>query len=227
MSKNGRIKLILVDDEVLMLSLLTDFLNTKSDIDVLTSFYDGENFIEYLENCGQQPDIVIMDLKMKKMDGLKTSLYMQKHFPDIKIITLSSHYQDSNFGFMIKTGVAAFLPKDISPIQILDVIKEVHHKGRYLSDKQFEVLKNQISSRVPAPVLDSICAITAREKDVLDLLCREYSNADIAAKLNLSIRTIEGHRNNLYSKTDTKNVVGLIVYAFKNSLVDIDECGIC
>lgn len=226
MTSNKPIKVILVDDEVLMLSLLADYLRDNSDINVLTTFYDGEELLEYLNNKGQHPDVLIMDLKMKRMDGLSTSIHLQKDFPEIKIITLSSHYQGSNFGYMIKSGAAAFLPKDISPPKIIEVINEVYTKGRYFSDRQFDVLKKQISSRVQAPILDSLNTISAREMDVLNLLCQEYSNSDIASKLNLSVRTIEGHRNNLYSKTGTKNVVGLIVYAFKNSLVNIDDCGI-
>ena len=214
----------IVDDEKLITQLLSNFLQGKPSIKVISTHYDGAELIDFLHETTIAPDVVLLDLKMKQMNGIEASEYLKTNFPDIKIITLSSHYQDANLGYLIKSGANAFLPKEISPAKLIEVIEEVQQKGYYFSVEQINVLRNQISGKIQPPKIDPAEAVSEREKDVLKLICQQMSNQEIADKLFISVRTVEAHRNSLYLKTGTKNLAGLIIYTIKNRLVDINEC---
>ncbi|MCT4639256.1 MAG: response regulator transcription factor [Bacteroidales bacterium] len=219
-----QINISLVDDEALVNMLLSKYLNTQDSINVISVSNDGSEFIDLLKKSESLPDIVLLDLRMKVVNGIETIEYIKQYHPDIKIISLSSHYKESNLGYMVKTGVNAFLPKEISPEKLVEVIKEVYTKGFYFSIEQLDILRKQISKTVQAPVLSSVDSISDRELDVLKLICKQYTNSEIGEKLFISTRTVEGHRNNLYLKTGTKNIAGLIIYAVKNKLVDLEDC---
>jgi len=218
------IKLSLVDDEVLVTQLLSKFLSSISNFNVISISNDGSEFIEYLNTTDTYPDIVLLDLKMKKVNGFETIEFIRANHPEIKIISLTSHYKASNLGYMVKTGVAAFLPKEISPDKLIDIIKDVDRKGFHFSTEQVDILRMQLSNKINAPVLSATENISERELAVLKLMCKQLTNTEIAEKLFVSVRTIEGHRNSLYVKTGVKNMAGLIIYAAKNKLIDLEEC---
>ncbi len=218
------IKLSLVDDEVLVTQLLSKFLGSNDNFNVVSISNDGSEFIEYLNNTSAYPDIVLLDLKMKNVNGLETIEFVRKEHPDIKIISLTSHYKDSNLGYMVKTGVAAFLPKEISPDKLVEVIKEVQNKGFYFNPEQLNILRKQLSNKLPAPSIIEAENFSERELIILKLMCNQMTSSDIAKKLSISNRTVEGHRNSLYIKSGVKNLAGLIIYAAKNNLINIEEC---
>jgi len=220
------VKLSLVDDEKLMIQLLSQFLTSYDTIQIISKSYDGSEFIDFLNHTEVFPDVVLLDLKMKNVDGIETCQYLKTNHPGIKIISLSSYYQDSNLGYMVKSGVNAFLPKEISPTKLVEIIFEVHQKGFYFSIEQLDVLRNQISGKAQPPVLHSSESLSEREIEILKLICNQLSNNEISDKLFISVRTVEGHRNNLYLKTGTKNIAGLIIFAVKNKLIDLNDCPI-
>ncbi len=216
----------LVDDEVLVTRLLSSFLKTIPNFNICSLSHDGSEFIEYLSSTKVYPDIVLLDLKMKKINGLETIDYVRGKFPHIKIISLTSHYKDSNLGYMVKTGVSAFLPKEISPDKLVQVINEVDQRGFYFSPEQLEILRKQLSNKLPSPHISlmGVDKISERELLILKHMCNQLTSSEIAKKMNISNRTVEGHRNNLYVKTGVKNLAGLIIYAAKNKLVNLEEC---
>ncbi|RXQ95915.1 response regulator transcription factor [Ancylomarina salipaludis] len=221
-----KIKISLVDDESLVNQLLSKFLGAIDRFKVISISNDGSEFIDYLKDTKTIPDIVLLDLKMKRVNGIETMEFIRNNFPDIKIISLTSHYKDSNLGYMVKTGVAAFLPKEISPDRLVQVIDEVHKKGFYLSSEQIDILRNQLSHNLQAPNITIEEQLSERELVVLKLLCKQLTTGEIAEQMFISKRTVEGHRKNLYLKTGVKNLVGLIIYAAKFKLIDLDECEI-
>lgn len=220
------IKLSLVDDEALACQLLGRFLSSFGHLNVISISNDGSEFIDFINASEILPDIVLLDLKMKHVNGFETIEFIRNNFPDIKIISLTSHYKESNLGYMIKTGVAAFLPKEISPDKLIEVIDDVYKKGFYFSTEQVNILRMQLSNRIQAPIISTIENISERELEVLKLMCKQMNNTEIAKKLFISSRTVEGHRNSLFLKTGVKNMAGLIIYAAKNKLINLEECEI-
>jgi DNA-binding NarL/FixJ family response regulator len=221
MNKNT-IKLAIVDDEELIVSLLQEFIIQEQAIDIIITANSGNDFLNKLKASTIKPDIVLMDMRMKDKDGIDTTIEMKKIYPEIKVITISSYYKKSFMGFMMRSGVSAFIPKSISPDALINIIHEVNKKSYYFMPEQVEIMRKQISKQAPMPELNSkYLELSEREYEVLKLICEENTAQEIADKLNVSKRTIDGHRNKILFKTGAKNTAGLVMYALKNGIVDI------
>lgn len=215
-----QISIALVDDDNLVVSLLSSFFE-EHGVSVLIRADNGMSFLQALQTLEAPLHVVILDLRMKEMDGLQTLEVLKSDFPYIKVIVLSSYYNESSIGFMLKAGVNAFLPKGILPEQLLEVVREVVARDFYFTSQQVEALKNQIPDN--ASVKPSIARedqITKRELEVLELICLQYTAKEIGEKLFITQRTVEGHRNSLLLKTGVKNTAGLVIYAVREKLFD-------
>ena len=119
--------------------------------------------------------------------------------------------------------MAAFLPKEISPDRLPAIIETVYAQGCYFMPEQVGILREQISSRAPVPVTESENSLSARETEVLRLLCQQKTAKEIGEILFITQRTAEGHKNNLFVKTGVKNIAGLVIYAIQRGIIDIRE----
>jgi len=219
-----KIKLALVDDDYLIVTLLKSFFNQDQSTQVVYDTTDGYQLFNYLEEENTEPiDILLLDLKMKTIDGLEVLKHVKTNHPELKVVVVSSHYQDNSIGFMTKEGVAGFLPKGMSPFELLDIVKQVHKNGFYLNKDQMEILREQISSKVAKPMIDSDELLTDREKEIIKLLCQQKTAKEIGEHLFITQRTVEGHKNNLFTKIGVRNVAGLIVYALQKHIVTLEE----
>ncbi|MAN01896.1 MAG: hypothetical protein CMI36_15710 [Owenweeksia sp.] len=217
-----KIKIVMADDEELFLNGLKALLEKDKKLQILFTANDGEELLEKLEGAVEKPHIAVVDLRMKKKDGIATTEQLKKLCPELKIIILSSHYRETFVGYMLKLGVNAFLPKDINPDLLQEVIAQVQARGLYFTDDQLKGLQEQLSSGsgMKAPPTTDSHELTGRETEILQLICEQYTNAEIAEKLFISIRTVEGHRNNLLLKTEAKNTAGLVLFALAHNLID-------
>jgi len=218
-----KISVALVDDESLIVSLLNDFLQRQEEIEVCFTATSGEEFLEQLFNSDQYPTVVILDLKMKGKSGIDILKILRDNYPGIKAVILSSYYKLSFIGFMLKSGVSAFLPKGISPQQLLMVIQEVNQRGFFFLAEQLETIRTQVATNSPYPETIKQDKLTDREVEVLKLLCYQKTAKEIGEQLFIASRTVEGHKNNLLMKTDTKNIAGLVIYAIQNNYINIDQ----
>ena len=216
-------KIVLADDEELFVQLLEDFLNKQSHIDCLFTALSGEDLLKKIERAPVLPDIAILDLKMKNLDGAETASILKQRHPEIKSIVMSSYYKKSFMGYMLRAGVNAFVPKGISPQLLLKVIESVRERGYFFMEEQVEVMRSQINNRVPKPTLSYQEKLTERELEVLQLLCQQFSAKEIAERLFVSKRTVEGHKDNLFAKTGARNLAGLVIYAIQNQLVKQED----
>lgn len=219
-----KIKLALVDDDYLIVTLLKSFFNQDQSTQVVYDTTDGYQLFNYLEEKNTEAiDILLLDLKMKTIDGLEVLKHVKTNHPELKVVVVSSHYQDNSIGFMTKEGVAGFLPKGMSPFELLDIVKQVHKNGFYLNKDQMEILREQISSKVSKPMIDEDELLTEREKEIIKLLCQQKTAKEIGEHLFITQRTVEGHKNNLFTKIGVRNVAGLIVYALQKHIVTLEE----
>lgn len=216
-----KIKLGVVDDESLILSLLEDFFNTQEDIDVLISDTSGEELLRRLEKRGSEeiPNVFLLDFKMNDLNGAELTEVLKQRYPEVLVIIISSFYKKSLTGYMLRNNIDAFLPKGIDPKELMRIIKIVHQRGHFFTNEQVEVMRSQISSKVPAPKFDDQ-VLSGREKEVLLAICEQLTAKETAERLFITTRTVEGHRNNLLQKTGAKNSAGLVIYAIKNNLFD-------
>ena len=221
------IRIALADDEVLFRKGIAFLLQRKKNIDIIFEASNGEELIAFLrENSsnGTNPDIIIIDLKMPIVNGVEATRIIHEEFPEIKIIALTSYNTKSFIANMIDVGAASYLVKNTTPQELMTTINEVYANGFYYNDEVLQVIHEYLISpkkKVKSRYLDE--QLTNREIEVLKLICKQFSGAEIAEKLFLSTRTVEGHRNNLLRKTECKNMIGLIIYAINNEHVTLES----
>lgn len=218
-----KIQVILVDDEVLITDLLSNFLQQDQTIKVISTYNSGLFFLEEMAQITHLPDLFIIDFRIGDTDGLELLVRLRAMGITTPIVLLSSHYNDSLISFIVKSGFAAFLPKNIKSSILVEIIKEVYAKGFYLLPEQFEQLREQMAIKNQPLTSDLKMALSEREIEVLQLIAQQKTGKEIADRLFISLKTVEGHKNNLFLKTGAKNVVGLIVYAVQNKLIDLNE----
>lgn len=217
------IKIALADDEALFRKGIEMILRRKKNIKIINDFANGKELLLYLKNCNNLPDIIIVDINMPVMNGVETAKAIHTEFPDIKVIALTSY---DSIGFvtnMIEVGAASYLVKNTSPTELITAIEEVYSTGFYYNEMVLKVINEYLAA--PRRPRSRLCdeQLTNRELEVLKLVCKQHSAAEIAEKMFVSIRTIEGHRANLLRKTQCKNVIGLIAYALINNYVSIED----
>lgn len=215
---DSAIKIVLVDDEVLFRKGISFLLQREENIEVLFEASNGEELISNLNSNNTKPDIIIMDLKMPVLNGVEATKVIRKCFPDIKIIALTSYDTKSFVNNMIQVGAVAYLVKNTTPRDLINTINEVAKKGFFYNETILKTIQDTIlptkSSRAN---LDS-GFLSPREIEILQLICNQKTTAEIAEELFLSPRTVEGHRNNLLLKTESRNIAGLVVYAIQNEI---------
>jgi DNA-binding NarL/FixJ family response regulator len=217
------IKIVLVDDEELFRSGIKFILEREPNFDVVHEASNGSELLDYLEKGYNHPDIILMDLKMPTLNGVETTKILNKEYPKLKVIALSSYDSKSFIINMINEGVSSYIIKNSTPQEMIETINKVYVKGfhynsltlKVINEEEFEIGKLKSKS-----ILDSNF-LTTREKEVLELICLEYNTGEIAGKLCLSPRTVEVHRKNMLEKTQSKNVAGLVVFAIQNDLIPL------
>ncbi|WP_223599386.1 response regulator [Chryseobacterium sp. GVT01B] len=218
--EHAKIKIGIVDDDLLFVQLLKNYIDNNGDYQVTLTSTGGYQFLT--EDSGSL-DILILDLRMTNGDGLEVMAELAKRETETKIIVLSSFYRRSFMGQMLKMGAHAFLPKEIELEELLVVIKTVHHTGHYFSNDQIDVMRSQLSNKLPEFHAFSKNELTDREVDVLRLVCQQLSTKEIADSLFISPKTVETHKTNLMIKTGVKNMAGLVIYAVQNQVIDPNE----
>lgn len=180
---------------------------------------NGEEMIKGVAEA--KPDIILMDLRMPVKDGIETTKYINKHFPEIRIIILTM-YEDERFvGHLMESGANGYLLKNTEPSEIKKAISDVMRTGFYLNNFVNKILiKKNYSKQKFNPNLNSEIVISDREKEVLTLVCMEFTASEIAQKMEISPRTVEAIKDRLMERFGVKNSVGLVFYAMKNSLID-------
>lgn len=185
--------------------------------------FEADNGEDLIKKVGDTdlPDVILMDLKMPLKDGIETTKYMNKHFPQIRVIILTM-YEDERFvGHLMDSGANGYLLKNTDPAEIKKAITDVMLKGFYLNNFVNKVLiKKNYAKQKFNPNLNSEVVISDREKEVLTLVCMEYTAQEIALKMEISARTVEAIKDRLMERFGVKNSVGLVFYAMKNSLID-------
>lgn len=212
------IKVALVDDEVLFRKGISFLLQKEKNVEVLFEASNGEELISHLNNNETKPDIIIMDLKMPILNGVEATKIIRKFFPEIKIIALTSYDTRAFVINMIQVGAVAYIIKNTTPKDLINTIKEVACKGFYYNEAILRTLKDTILTTKNSKINLETSFLSPREIEILQLICNQKTTAEIAEKLFLSPRTVEGHRNNLLLKTESRNIAGLVVYAIQNEI---------
>ena len=187
---------------------------------------DGPDFLQTLENSSKEdfPDIALVDVQMQPMNGFELVEILKEKYPNLKIIILSSHYKTTILGYMVKLGVSAFLPKNSNRNAFIEAITIVHKNGIFFTPEDHQMIFSYMNSPTKKRTLfDMDDELSEREKDVVKLICQEYTNSEIAEKLFISPRTVESHRQRIAEKIGAKNTVGIVIYAIINNIYSLEK----
>lgn len=214
-------KITLVEGDTLIRELLTEFLNTSTDFEVVYSFASGWSLSESFRTQGVKMDLIIMDFQQG--DQRITSILEQMKLEGIHIpiVVLTAQYNPALIGYMVKLGVSCYLPKYIKLTDFLLLLHEVVKKGHYLDKEQFAYLKEAVYDNVGTSTLKQF-NISKREVDILHLLAQQYTAKEIGLRLFISPKTVENYKSVLFVKTGTKTVVGLVLWAVQRRIISLD-----
>jgi DNA-binding NarL/FixJ family response regulator len=215
------IKIVLVDDELLFRKGILFLLEREVHIEVVYEASNGIELIDFLNQATTLPDIVLTDLKMPLLDGVEATKIIHKEFPEIKIIALTSYDSNSFVANMIDMGASSYIVKNATPEELIKTITEVARKGFYYNENVMKIIREHFTTNKNNKNGITNHFLTNREVEVLQLICEQKTTAEIGEILFISPRTVEGHRNNLLLKTESKNIAGLVFYAIQNNIVII------
>jgi len=213
----------IVDDHTMFRKGLMALVNLFPNYEILFDASNGKDFIAQL-NPKKLPDIVLLDITMPEMDGYLTAEWLHNNYPDIKILALSTMDSEAAIIKMIKSGAKGYVLKDAEPDELKLAFDEVMSQGYFYNElvtrKVLKGVGKLIDTKNPMSVF---VKLTEREIEFLKYACTEMTYKEIADKMFVSVRTVEGYRDALCEKLDLKSRVGLAMYAIKNQLINISE----
>ena len=211
----------IVNDHILLRNGLANLIRGLETYAILFEANDGKDFIKHLQPR-YLPDIVLQDINTPERDGYETALWLKRNYPGIKILALSQYDNEHSIIRMMKNGCKGYILKDIDPLQFRRALDSLLRKGFHYSELISGKLIHAVSQLDESEeALKSIVSLNAREIDFLKLVCSEMTYKEIAEKMYLSARTIDGYRDNLFEKLNVKSRVGLVLFAIKNNIVTI------
>jgi DNA-binding NarL/FixJ family response regulator len=218
--KKDKIKIMMAEDHKSARQAYVSLLKDEENIEVLGDASNGLDLLKLMEK--KEPDIVITDLEMPVMNGYQLLEIIKERFKNVKVIVLSMHDEDYYISDLIIKGASAYLPKRCELEDIIFTINKVYVDGYYFNTPVSKiVVSSSLNDQKFKPFYEEL-GLSTRELEVLKLICEEKTNKEIAMKLDISLSTVDYHRQSIYRKTQSTSLVGLVKYAVKNGLTDIN-----
>jgi len=213
------IKVAVVDDHHIFRSGVVALLSDYKDMEVVLQASNGMDLLNQLRSKRHTPHVVLLDIEMPEMNGIETTLLLKKEFPKTKIIILTMHNEEEFIFDLMSKGANGFLPKDKSVDAVIDAIYAVMQKGYYYNDQITQAIIKGNSGSLKAPQLLSKAALTDREIEIVKLICEQKTNKEIGEILFISARTVDHHKNNIFTKIGTKTTIGIVMFAMQTRLI--------
>ncbi|MBC7915469.1 MAG: response regulator transcription factor [Pyrinomonadaceae bacterium] len=210
------IKVALVDDHKLFRSGLSSLINNFPGYKVIIEAGNGRDLIEKI-NSKVKPDLVLLDINMPEMDGFATIKWLQQNYPEIHVIIISMFEGEENVIALIRSGAKGYLMKDAEPQEFKQALDTVAASQVYYPPFVTRYLIHNLHH----PATSNHVKLNDREKEFLKLTGTEFTYKEMADRMNVSVRTIDGYRDQLFQKLNVKSRVGLVLYAIKNKLVEL------
>lgn len=220
MTSNNKIKVALVDDHVLLRKGLAALVSSFDDFTVVFEADNGQDLLQKIK-ADNLPDLVLLDINMPKMDGYASAQWLKQTYPLIKILALSMYDNENAVIRMFKAGARGYILKDCEPPELKTALLSVMEKGYFYSELVTGKLIHSINKLEEDADIRNIVQLNDKEIQFLKLACTELTYKEIAEKMYLSPRTIDGYRDALFEKLQIKTRVGLVMYAIKNGFVQV------
>lgn len=221
MPSEETIKIVLVDDHKLFRKGMMELINRIPGYAVIWEANHGKDLIEQLA-LKEKPHIVLLDITMPVMDGYETADWLKQHHPAIQVLALSMYDTEPAIIKMLQSGAKGYILKDADPSELKAALQDVTTKGFSYSELVTNTLYKTLSKgKEEAPADTQPVPFNEREMEFLRLACTELTYKEIADKMCLAPRTIDGYRETLFEKLQVKNRVGLVLYAIKSGVVKL------
>lgn len=215
-----KINIIITDDHTLfrkgMVALVSDFTFAGE----IKEAGNGAELLALLAGANPLPDVILLDLKMPVMDGVEAHGKIKQLYPDVKVIILTMEDDEQYILHLISEGVNGYLLKNAEPDEVETAIVKVIEKGMYFPENITDIVMKNLAKKEKSEVVFNP-GFTEREQEVLQLICRDFSNIEIADAMHVSIRTAEGYRQKILDKSGAKSMAGLVLYALKYNWVTL------
>ncbi len=212
--------IVLTDDHVLLRNGLAALVKNLGHT-VLFEANNGKDLITKLD-ATSLPNLVLMDINMPEMDGYQTAQWLKQNHPQVNVLALSMYDNENSIIKMLKCGAKGYILKDSDPAELKAAIDAVINKGYYYSDLVSGKLIHAINKIDDAGNdVNTVNNLSERESDFLKYSCTELTYKEVAEKMFVSPRTIDGYRDALFEKLNVKTRVGLAMYAIKNGIVQL------
>jgi DNA-binding NarL/FixJ family response regulator len=212
------IRLFIADDHKIIRDGIRALLKDIVEIEIVGEAENGLQAIELLQKT--IADVVLMDINMPGLNGIECTQKIKESWPEIKVLVLSMSKEDEHIKKMLEAGALGYILKNTGKEDLLKAIKMVSEGNYYFSSEVTEsMMKDYIFQNNEKNITPKLAELTDREKQVLILISKEFTNAEIALELYISIRTVDAHRRNLLEKTGCRNTAGLMKYAMENHFI--------
>jgi DNA-binding NarL/FixJ family response regulator len=216
------IRIFLVDDHQLVRDGIKALLMSSGEVSILGEASTGKECYEKI--AGEQPDILILDISLPDTTGIDITRKVSELYPSMKVLILSMYTNEDFIFNAIKAGAKGYLPKNTSREELLEAIRTIYEGDEFFSDSISRIMlksyvriaKDEDQSPLGGPV-----PLTTREIEILKLFAEGFINKEISDQLDISIRTVETHKNHIMKKLELKSTVDLIKYAIRNKIVEI------
>lgn len=210
-------KIAIVDDHSLFRAGFSRLIQQITEHDIIFEAENGKELIEKLNY--QKPDLIFLDLEMPIMNGIDAAVFIKTKFPEIKVIILSMHFEEELIDYLTEKGVNGFLTKNADLEIVLKALHSVCTIGYYKEDYNSNKVSIQDElSMIKTQQTFSRSNLSIREIEVIKLMCKQYTNREIANILCISPRTVDTYRENIFMKTKSKNIAGVVLYAIKHKI---------
>ena len=216
------IKVIIADDHEIFRDGMRAMLKKSPDISLIAEAENGLELIRLARLL--RPDVLITDIKMPEKNGIEVTRLLSRELPETGIIALSMFDEDDLIMDMIESGARGYLLKNASKNEILEAIKAVHNHQQFYCEGTSLKLSAMIAKKQAFIDNKHIMAeLTTRELIIIKLICRGFTNRDIAKELGISPRTIEGTRERILGKTHAHNTAGIVIFAIANKIYEVEN----
>jgi len=217
--RNEKLHIVVTDDHRLFRKGICALLEDFDFVDKIQEAGNGQELIDLIKQSSNIPDLVLLDINMPVLDGVETTKYLKARYPDIRIIIISMEEDVQLVSHLVEQGVDGYLLKNADPDELELAIRMIQKNEFYFSASLTGlIIRNSKSGdkNVNAGVSE---LFSDRELEVLEMICKEFTAVEIAEKMMLSARTVEGYKRKLLAKSGARNVAGLVIFAIKNHLV--------
>jgi len=215
----SKIKILIADDHKILRQGIRSLLAPHSDFEVIGETADGPETLK--ETFKLKPDVVLMDIGMPNLNGFEATRQIKKKLPEVKVLFLTMYQDDEYVLQALQSGASGYVLKDVAVEELVTAIRAVNNEQYYLSPSISRTVIDAYLRKTEKGEKEPSELLTAREREIVQLIAEGHTNKEIGAKLYISVKTVDAHRSHIMEKLDIHDVAQLVKYAIRKGITDL------